>query len=47
MERVLKLAMPRLSLVTINGADRNGRDWGQLIQPLDRGDFDIGELARN
>ena len=44
MDRVLKLAMPRLSLVTINGADRNGKDWGQLIQPLDRGDFDIGEL---
>ena len=44
MSRVLKLAMPRLSLVTINGADRNGKDWGQLIQPLDRGDFDVGEL---
>jgi len=44
MARVQKLAMPRLSLVTINGADRNGKDWGQLIQPLDRGDFDIGAL---
>ena len=44
LARVLRLAMPRLSLVTINGADRNGKDWGQLIQPLDRGDFDIGEL---
>jgi sugar phosphate isomerase/epimerase len=44
LERVLKLAMPRLSLVTINGADRNGKDWGQLIQPLDRGDFDVGQL---
>jgi len=44
MTRVLKLAMPRLTLVTINGADRHGKDWGQLIQPLDRGDFDIGEL---
>jgi sugar phosphate isomerase/epimerase len=44
MACVLKLAMPRLSLVTINGADRNGKDWGQLIQPLDRGDFDIGAL---
>jgi hypothetical protein len=41
---VLKLAMPRLSLVTINGADRNGKDWGELIQPLDRGDFNIGGL---
>jgi len=44
MDRVLKLAMPRLSLVTINGADRNGKDWGHLIQPLDRGDFDAGDL---
>jgi len=44
LARVLKLAMPRLSLVTINGADRNGKDWGQLIQPLDRGDFDVREL---
>jgi len=44
MARVLQLAMPRLSLVTINGADRHGKDWAQLIQPLDRGDFDIGEL---
>jgi sugar phosphate isomerase/epimerase len=44
LERVLQLAMPRLSLVTINGADRNGKDWGQLIQPLDRGDFDVGQL---
>jgi sugar phosphate isomerase/epimerase len=44
LARVLKLAMPRLSLVTINGADRNGKDWAQLIQPLDRGDFDIGAL---
>lgn len=44
LERVLRLAMPRLSLVTINGADRHGKDWGQLIQPLDRGDFDIDQL---
>jgi sugar phosphate isomerase/epimerase len=44
MARALKLALPRLSLVTINGADRNGKDWGRLIQPLDRGDFDIGAL---
>ena len=44
MARVLQLAMPRLSLVTINGADRSGKDWAQLIQRLDRGDFDIGGL---
>jgi sugar phosphate isomerase/epimerase len=44
LDRVLRLAMPRLSLVTINGADRNGKDWAQLIQPLDCGDFDISKL---
>ena len=44
LDRVLKLAMPYLRLVTINGADRHGKDWGELIQPLDRGDFDIGAL---
>ncbi len=44
LDRVLKLAMPRLTLVTLNGADRDGKDWGQLIQPLDRGDFDIPAL---
>jgi hypothetical protein len=32
---VLRLATPRLSLVTINGADRNGKDWS-----------DFGEFAR-
>jgi sugar phosphate isomerase/epimerase len=41
MERVLKLALPRLSLVTINGADRDGKDWVKLIQPLDSGTFDV------
>jgi sugar phosphate isomerase/epimerase len=38
MDRVLDLAAPRLSLVTINGADRDGKDW---IQPLDQGTFDV------
>ena len=44
MERVLRLAAPRLNMVTINGADREGKDWGRLIQPLDQGDFDVGAL---
>jgi sugar phosphate isomerase/epimerase len=38
---LLDLARPKLFLVTINGADREG-DWNRLIQPLDSGDFDIG-----
>lgn len=41
MEKALDLAAPRLSLVTINGADRDGKEW---IQPLDQGDFDVRQL---
>jgi sugar phosphate isomerase/epimerase len=42
MERLVKLAAPHLYLVTINGADRDGKSWDRLIQPLDRGTFDVG-----
>jgi len=44
LEPLLKLAMPRLFVVTINGADSGaGRPagWDRLIQPLDRGSFDL------
>jgi len=40
-ELLLQRAMPRLSVVTINGADREGRSWKELIQTLDQGDFDL------
>jgi sugar phosphate isomerase/epimerase len=43
--QLLERAIPRLYGVTINGADRQGRDWNTLIQPLGRGDFDVGELV--
>ena len=36
----LEQAAPYLSLVLINGADHEG-DWDRLIQPLDRGEFDV------
>jgi len=45
--RLLDKAMPRLYAVTINGADRQGRDWGTLIQPLGRGDYDVTGLVRS
>jgi sugar phosphate isomerase/epimerase len=38
---VLKRAMPHLFVVSINGADADGKDWKTLIQTLDRGTFDI------
>lgn len=43
---LLKRAMPRLYAVSINGADRAGADWDRLIQPLDRGDYDVPGLLR-
>jgi sugar phosphate isomerase/epimerase len=43
---LLERAMPRLYGVTINGADRQGRDWDTLIQPLGRGDYDVTGLVR-
>lgn len=39
--RLIQAAMPRLSVVTINGADSDGQDWKSLIQTLDRGTFDL------
>jgi sugar phosphate isomerase/epimerase len=41
MEQLMKLALPHLFLVTINGADSEGENWDRLIQPLDRGSFDV------
>jgi sugar phosphate isomerase/epimerase len=36
----LREALPYLSMVSINGADHEG-GWDRLIQPLDRGEFDV------
>jgi sugar phosphate isomerase/epimerase len=44
--RLLDQSIPRLYGVTINGADRQGKDWGTLIQPLGRGDYDVTGLVR-
>lgn len=47
LDRVLELARPHLFAITINGADLDGTgdpDWHRLIQPLDRGSFDIKKL---
>ncbi len=40
MNGLLDLAKPYLFVVTINGADTEG-GWDRLIQPLDKGSFDI------
>jgi sugar phosphate isomerase/epimerase len=44
--QLLDKAIPRLYGVTVNGADRQGRDWDTLIQPLGRGDYDVTGLVR-
>lgn len=41
MRRLMELARPHLFLVTVNGADHDGKTWDRLIQPLDRGSFDL------
>ena len=40
MEARIKQAMPRLFVVSINGADHEG-GWDRLIQTLDQGEFDV------
>jgi sugar phosphate isomerase/epimerase len=46
LDALIKQAAPVLRAVTINGADAgvSGPDWKRLIQPLDRGSFDVGRL---
>jgi sugar phosphate isomerase/epimerase/lysophospholipase L1-like esterase len=46
LEKRLRLALPRLFLVTINGADHDGENWDRLIQPLDFGSFDVCGLLK-
>jgi sugar phosphate isomerase/epimerase len=43
---LLKQAMPRLWAISINGADEfdDKPGWERYIQPLDRGNFDVGKL---
>ncbi len=42
---ILEEAMPHLDLVSINGADHEG-GWDKLIQPLDRGAFNVYGLLK-
>ncbi len=46
IKALLERALPRLYAVSIDGADKNGKDWDHLIQPLDRGSFDVAGLVR-
>jgi sugar phosphate isomerase/epimerase len=44
LDATIRAAMPHLFMVSINGADdkRPGYKWDRLIQPLGRGDYDLG-----
>lgn len=46
LKPLLRLAMPHLFVVTINGADSGGKDWKQLIQTLDQGSFDLAGFLK-
>jgi sugar phosphate isomerase/epimerase len=41
----LQQAKPHLMMVSINGSDHEG-DWDRLIQPLDRGQFDVSAFLK-
>ncbi len=44
LDATLRLARPHLFVVTISGADAGGKGWTQLIQPLDKGTFDVAPV---
>lgn len=49
MKSLMKLAMPLLFVVTINGADAgdtNKMGWDRLIQTLDSGSFDVSRFMK-
>lgn len=42
----LALAEPFLFMVTVNGADGDGTEWKQLIQPLGDGSYDVAPMLK-
>jgi sugar phosphate isomerase/epimerase len=48
LDATIRAAAPYLFLVSINGADAKqpGFSWDRLIQPLGRGDFDVGGFLK-
>ena len=45
LDERLREALPHLFMVSINGAEHEG-GWDRLIQPLDRGEFDVYGLLK-
>ena len=46
LRATLESAGDLLWRVSINGADTGGKNWGELIQPLDRGSFEQASLLK-
>jgi len=46
LDATLHAAGSHLYMVTISGADVGGRDWHQLIQPLDAGTYDVSQVLQ-
>ncbi len=45
-EALIKALGPKLFVLQVNGADKAGTEWNTLIQPLGKGDFDVGAVVR-
>ncbi len=50
LDQIIKEAGPKIFMASINGAEKEGKDWGELIMPLGQGDFDmlhfLGQLKK-
>lgn len=44
LDGILRDARPHLSIISINGANRQGENWDDFIKPLGDGDFDVAGL---
>jgi len=44
LDLLIRKVETRLFVITINGAEVPGNDWDKLIQPLDKGNFDLKPL---
>ncbi len=50
LDQIIKEAGPKIFMASINGAQKEGKDWGELIMPLGLGGFDmthfLGQLKK-
>ncbi len=46
LEEVIREAGDRLFAVSVSGAETGGKEWSELIKPLDKGDFPLERLLK-